>query len=244
MNFTFYGDLLGTASFYRLNSQIAYEKLNKFYNLTYDCFNDYCRENPVDITVNLFSDSILVWGNDLEKVLEKLSSLYIKTFNSDLLLRGAIVKGKLNFDPRLVIENLQKKLPTDDTLARAVGLSNSYKGARFIIENSLANYLFNNTQEWMTAEGYLSNIRNNIPLNDVTRRICPTPENSSYELLYFWQDRENEVNNIFDYENRKTRLTEISKNLQHKDSIHYRQTIKLLERSQRRQRYTEKRISN
>lgn len=244
MDFTFYGDLLGTSSFYKLNSQIAYEKLNKFYNLTYECFNVYCRENPSDITVNLFSDSILVWGNDLEQTLEKLTSLYIKTFNSDLLLRGAIVKGKLNFDPRLVMENLQKRLPTDGTLARAVGFGNSYKGARFIIENSLVNYLFRDLQDWLTVEGYLNNIRNDIPLNDITRRICPTPENSLYEFLYFWQGRENEVNNIFDYESNKFRLTEIAKSLQYKDSIHYRETIKLLERSQRRRSYTEKRVSH
>jgi hypothetical protein len=85
-----------------------------------------------------------------------LHRVYVNLFYKGLLLRGAMVKGKLSFDPRLDTQNYEKKLPSDDTLARAVGLESKFKGARLIIENELANELLrtNRVNDWMTTEGY------------------------------------------------------------------------------------------
>ena len=48
------------------------------------------------------------------------------------MLRGAIVDKALEMDPRLTLDNFTKQLPKNDTLARAVSLEKTQKGARLL----------------------------------------------------------------------------------------------------------------
>ena len=127
MGFTYYGDLLGISGYYKLGGEIAKERLNNFCNTCFFSLSDYCRANP-SAQVTMFSDSILFTGDNAEEGLEELQRMYIKLLHKGLLLRGAIVSGKLNFENRLTLDNFQKMLPKDDTLARAVGLESTKKG--------------------------------------------------------------------------------------------------------------------
>ena len=156
MGFTFYADLLGISGYYRLSSRRAYNRLNDFYNTTFSCLSNYCRRNRDSVHVNMFSDSLLIWGEDEHEILKQILRVYLRLMKIGLLLRGAIVNGELQIDPRLTLDNFQKILPQDDSLARAAGLESTQKGARFLIENSLAERILGNCEDWLTHEGYLS----------------------------------------------------------------------------------------
>jgi hypothetical protein len=195
-----------------------------------------------NVEVNMFSDSILIWGDEPIAILIQLQNVYIKLIHKGLLLRGAIVKGKLEYDPKLELHNYRKNLPKDDTLARAVGLEKSQKGGRLLIDANLAKELLSHKNEWLTVEGYIRDIQksNNpfIAYDNILRRISPTPDFKSYELLYFWVSHNQLEHADIDYETKKNELNEISKMLSDKIAEHYKETIKLLDRCQRRQNYT------
>ena len=240
--FTYYGDLLGISGLYRLGPDIAYKKLNEFYNCVFSCFERYCQINP-DIKVTMFSDSLLVWGPDAKVALEHMYEMYRSLLCNGLMLRGAMVTGILEIDPRLTLENFQKMLPKDDTLARAVGLENTQKGCRLLIESQLAKELMIDVPAWRTHEGYIGDLNNRIPYESILRRICPTPDNTCYELLYFWPLQESlacetNTNSII-----KLQLEEIRNMLKRAISEHYTETLDLLRRSERRKRFTDKDIS-
>ena len=196
MGFTFFADLLGISGYYRLSTRRANNRLNDFYNTTFSCLSEYCRRNQDSVHVNMFSDSLLVWGDDQHEILRQLLKLYLRLMRIGLLLRGALVGGKLRLDPRLTLDNFEKFLAGNDSLARAAGLEATQKGARFLIENSLAERILGNCEDWLTQEGYLLNIRPNISLDDMRRRICPTPDNKGYELLYLWIPRDSVQNSV------------------------------------------------
>jgi len=244
MEYTYYGDLLGFSGYYNLDSEVAKDKLNEFYNTTFFSLTNYCKENR-NVKVNMFSDSLLIWGDEPKAILNELHKVYIKLIHKGLLLRGAIVKGKLKYDPRIELDNFTKNLPKDDTLARAVGLEKSQKGARFLIESDLAKELLYHKKEWLTVEGYIQDIQksNNNPhiaYNDILRRISPTPDYKSYEVLYFWVCHSHLEHADIDYEIKKDDLEEISYMLIDKFAEHYKETMKLLDRCLRRQKYTKK----
>jgi hypothetical protein len=241
MGYTYYGDLLGISGYYNLGSEIAKNKLNDFYDTTFFSLSTYCMANE-NVKVNMFSDSIFIWGDEPIAILKELQKVYIKLIHKGLLLRGAIVKGKLEYDPRIELRNYKKNLPTDDTLAKAVGLEKSQKGSRLLIEADLATELLYHKIEWLTIDGYIRDIQksNNpfIDYDNILRRICPTPDNNSYELLYFWVCHNQLEHEDIDYDIKKNELNEISKMLTDKNAEHYKETIKLLDRCQRRQNYT------
>jgi len=241
MDYTYYGDLLGISGYYKLGSQITHEKLNDFYNTVFHSLSDFCRNNNIDI--HMFSDSLLISGSGDDHILSELLKVYTKLLHKGLLLRGAIVKEKLSFEPRINLSNFNKSLPANDTLARAVGLESKYKGSRLIIEPSLANVLLEGVQSWLTADGYIYNPQpvGSHNTSPILRRICPTPDNSAYELLYFWTDSVLGHDTI-DYKTKKDQLTEISKFLSADVAEHYKETIRLLTRCESRQRFTEKNI--
>jgi hypothetical protein len=231
--FTFYGDLLGIGAAYQLSTQAAYEKLNRFYSIVFERLQGLCRHEG--LKVNLFSDSVLIWGDNPVEILVPLEGVYRELFRHNALLRGAMVEDKLERDPRVEVKNLQKFLPTNDTLARAVGLEESTKGARLLISSKLGQDLLADVAPWRTVEGYISDAHAEIPVNSILRRICPSPEGKSYELLYFWStDQVDE----FNYTEGKASLREISKYLLPPQAIHYRQTIGVIERSEARERHT------
>ena len=112
-----------------------------------------------NVKVNMFSDSIFIWGDEPIAILKELQKVYIKLIHKGFLLRGAIVKGKLEYDPRIELSNYKKDLPEDDTLAKAVGLEKSQKGARLLIEAGLATELLSHKMEWLTIDGYIRDIQ-------------------------------------------------------------------------------------
>lgn len=150
-----------------------------------------------------------------------------------------MVKGRLEFEPRITIENFEKMLPKENTIARAVGLESTHKGSRLLIENNLATDLLDNHQQWLTSEGYIRNVCQNVRTKDILRRICPTPNNSTYELLYFWICSNNSNRISTDYDSKKKELQKISKILKSEIAEHYKETIDLLDRCKTRQRLTE-----
>ena len=238
MSYTYYGDLLGVSGYYKLSPDTAYNRLNDFYNTTFSHFSEYCRRKH-DVEISMFSDSILIWGNDATSILEKLQSLYYRLIQKGLFLRGAIVEGKLDFDHRLTLENFKKKLPTDNTLARAVGLENTQKGARLMIENSLANLIMRNHSDWLTHEGYFQNLKREITINSIFRRICPTPDNRTYECLYLWVKNSGYPKHEKKIQSIKAKLTELPHMLSDEISIHHKATLELLNRCQVRRQFTE-----
>lgn len=234
--FTFYADLLGIGAAYRLSPNTAHQKLNKFYNIVFSRLRALCVNDA--LRVNLYSDSVLVWGDNPSAIIKPLQDVYINLFEHKLLLRGAMVEGKVEREPRLEVKNLQKFLPVNDSLARAVGLEQSVKGARFLISPRLGERLLSDEPEWRTVEGYVDHaITLGTPFESLLRRICPLPQGTAYELLYFWLPRGVSAK-AFDYKSAKSKLREISIFLGPTQAIHYRETIGLIDRCQRREQST------
>jgi hypothetical protein len=228
MPFTFYSDLLGVSASYNISPEATYERLDKFYNLSFEHLRPFCSEHT-DATVNMFSDTLLFWGDHLEEAVPLLATLYRALLQEGLLLRGAIVPGRIEFDPRFTVQNFQKNLPVGDVLPRAVGLSNSVKGARLLLAREIAHHLLPGTQ-WHTVEGYLANANlfYNILPDDYRRFICPTPDQSAYEVLYYFKGEQ--------HEEASSRLKNIMNMYSDGISVHYKETIGLIERSKKRTR--------
>ena len=237
-DFTFFGDLLGISGAYRLSAKAAYQKLDEFYRTTFNSIFPYFQQKP-GLKGNLFSDSILIWGANAEEILEQLAQIYVKLFHKGILLRGALVEGQLQVDPRIQLENLEKFLPVNDALARAAGLEKTEKGARLLIAPALAEKLLGDHPEWLTVEGYIDNLKPQVPVNNILRRICPTSSGNSYELLYYWITAETLAHDELDYAEAMKRLEEISEYLQPELAVHYKETVALLRRCERRQKRTE-----
>jgi hypothetical protein len=229
MHFTFYGDLLGIGSAYKLGAKAAYDKLNAFYNETFSTLTNRRQE------VEMFSDSLLVIGDDASDALTDIALLFANLVRKGLLLRGTMVKGRLTYEARTTRENFQKRLPNDDTLARAVGLETSQRGSRFLIEPALANALLRNNSDWLSHEGYIRSI--NAPGNNQLRRICPTPDNNSFEYLYYWTDSIE----LAEYAERIRELKDVMIMHDEPTREHYEETIRVIERAQHRHRITNER---
>lgn len=181
--FTYYGDLLGVSSYYRIDPETAYEKLSFFYNETFLVFRQLEQTPGYDLRVFLFSDSIFITGTILGSTLRHLSYLYSILFQNNLLLRGAIVHGRLTFDPRLELENMVKQLPEGDVLFRAVELEKRNKGARLVVEKRLAHMIL--PKVWFTIEGYIQNrVNPDIPEDSIRRKVRTTPTWGAYEFLW------------------------------------------------------------
>lgn len=235
--FTFYGDLLGIASAYRLGAKAAYDKLDTFYNTVFGRLEALCNQQRSGIHVQMFSDSVVIWGRGTQRILEELQKVYLDLFGKNLLLRGAIVNGRLQKEPRVEVRNFRKFLPTNDTLARAVGLEKTVKGARLLIEPQVAQRLLGNEAEWLTVEGYLDHQYPNVATTDIRRRICPTPSGNSHELLYFWPQSDVDWEGST-YGKVETRLKELAEFHDPSVAEHLRETVKLVRRSELRERAT------
>lgn len=236
MTFTFYGDLLGISSNYNLDPTLAYSKLNDFYNTSFSNLKDYCNAYPHS-KVFMFSDSILFYGENPIAAIKQLQNLYLSLLSKNLLLRGAIVKDKLDFEPRFELKNFEKRLPINDTLAKAVSLESMYKGSRLIIDTSLALELLDEIPQWKTQEGFISSPNIESINSEFLKRITATPENRNYEYLYFWCSSHH--NCEFDELKKRKELEEISKMVDPGISIHYKDTVELIKRSNYRRKYVE-----
>jgi hypothetical protein len=181
----------------------------------------------------MFSDSVVMWGSHGTEILKLLQQVYLDLIKKNLLLRGALVDAALMKEPRVEVRHFRKFLPTNDTLARAVGLEKTVKGARLLIEPLLAGKLLTTHPEWLTLEGYMEHLCPNVPVSDVLRRICPSPSGASYELLYFWGESTADDNGIAD------RLKEVAEFQDAYVADHLRETLKVLRRSEMRRKRTE-----
>jgi hypothetical protein len=244
MNYTFYGDLLGISGMYKLSPNLAKERLNEFYSTTfYNVDDEWLKQD--DGKIMMFSDSFFMWGSDAEGALRELGLLYLKLLHKGLLLRGAIVSGSLQFEPRIVRKDFEKYLPQDDTLARAVGLESTHKGARLFVESQLAVALLANVPEWQSVDGYIREPRPNttsISYDSPLRRISPTPENTCYEYLYFWGPDRTLNHHKTDYDKKRAELDEIQKMLKEDVATHYKETSSLLKRCEHRHSFTDKEL--
>jgi hypothetical protein len=158
----------------------------------------------------------------------------------NLLLRGAVVHGALEKEPRVEATNFRKFLPTNDTLARAVGLANTVKGARLLIESTLAHKLLVAQRDWLTLEGYIEHPCPRVPAHSMLRRICPSPSATCYELLYFWKPIPPVAESATDNDSVAERLKEIGEFQDAYVAEHLRETLKVLRRSEIRRRRTER----
>jgi hypothetical protein len=230
MPFTFYGDLLGISNAYKLSPEAGYEKLNRFYNVCFQHLKSACQGNHAQ--VNLFSDSIFFWGDNQRLALQTLKQLYANLTSEGLLLRGAIVSGKLEFEPRNTVERLEKRLPIGDILPRVVSLASNYKGARLIVDREITHSQLPGVK-WHTIEGYFQShqLHRDIPQFDTRRFICPTPDGTAYELLYFYPIS---AGIPLDYDGTISYLRNMSKMISKEFTEHYSETISLIERSQLR----------
>ncbi|MHB1528580.1 MAG: hypothetical protein ACYCXT_03970 [Acidiferrobacteraceae bacterium] len=242
--FTFYGDLLGMSGFYKNSPSIAYDKLNEFYNTTFYSLEAWQEANN-DVKIWMFSDSILMTGDNAEGALSQLLILYAELLHKGLLLRGAIVNGAFRTESRLTRENFKKDLPTGDALARAVGLEKTQKGSRLLIENALAARLLVQQKAWLTLDGYVGVVRGEpaVPCESIVRRICPTPDGNTYELLYFWVPHTPMGHEVADYRLKRAELNEVRIMVASAIGKHYRETIGLLRRCEHRQLFTEKHLN-
>ncbi len=245
MDFTYYGDLLGVSSFYRLSPEIAYRRINDFYDTTFNTLSNFLDEHKDSINVVMFSDSILMWGNDARGALIELHRLYNQLLTKGLYLRGAMVDGKLLNDPRFELKNYKNSLlPSNDTLARAVGLEKTQKGARFLIENKLAQkILSDHYTDWLLNEGYIQNPgKPSSSMADPLRRIAPTPDCIAYEFLYFWSCLPNIERTPADYSLMRKQLESASKMTSRVFAEHYEETLELITRCEERQNFTKEQL--
>lgn len=240
-DYTYYGDLLGVSSFYKLDPQRAYQVLNDFYNEAFNILSPHCRSHR-DEKVSMISDTLLVWGKRARGSIELLEDLHRELLKKGLLLRGAVVHGKLEFDPRITLENFDKQLPTNDTLARAVGLSGTQKGGRLLIEPALATELLTDCQHWATPEGYLENCRPEISLSDLRRRITNTPDCQSHEVLFVVSHANGPES--FDIEQVRKELDYLSSQYDSEIVQHFTETIAMIDRAVKRREATVKLISS
>jgi hypothetical protein len=147
-----------------------------------------------------------------------------------------MVKGRLSYQARVTRENFQKHLPEDDTLARAVGLEKSQRGSRFLIEPALCNDLLQDNPDWLSQEGYIRSI--NAQCNNQLRRICPTPDNDSFEVLYYWRDGIE----FDEYVRRIRDLKDVMIMYDKPTREHFEETIGVIERAKHRHKITNERL--
>ena len=239
--FTFYGDLLGIGAAYQLGPQVAYAKLDDFYNTVFGRFQERCDQPGDQLQVHMFSDSVVVWSRHADRILDDLLTLYLKLLGRGLLLRGAIVDGALEREPRVEGRNFRKFLPANDTLARAVGLEKTVKGARLLIEPALAQKILSDQQQWLTVEGYVAHPDALVPMDSILRRICPAPSGSTYELLYGWSNVRTPEDVAVD--GIASALGEATEFHDAQVAEHFSETIKVLHRSELRQRQSERALT-
>jgi len=71
---TYYGDLLGTSSYYRIDTKIAEQKLKKFYQEAFDTFRPMVYPGS-HLEIKLFSDSLFITGENHFEILKGLNIL-------------------------------------------------------------------------------------------------------------------------------------------------------------------------
>jgi hypothetical protein len=181
--FTFYGDLVGISSLYAATPKGAYNALNDYYNIVFHGLDAYYHGHP-DRKVEMFSDSIVVTGDDPCLFVQTMAPVYSNLLAKGLLLRGGMAEGKLDFDMRVTVQNFRKMLPRTDVLAKAASLERKVKGCRFLIDTKLANHLMRPCPEWLSLAGYARDPKAGQSEWVLQRALAPLPDGSSWEVLF------------------------------------------------------------
>ena len=233
INFTYYGDLLGIGTYYKLSPMVAQLKHDEFYKQTFCTIKDYVIQNKNN-SIEMFSDSLFVVGTDVFEGLNYLGTLHANLLKHDILLRGAMVYGKLEFEPRVTIKNFSKRLPKNDVLAKAAGLAKSNKGARLLIENSLVEKLMCECPNWLTHSGYIRTKNETPHGHQLLRKIAPTPDYHNYEFLYYWTSDIKES----DFKKRTQHILKIASLQETPGKEHFQASAGLVERCELRYKET------
>ncbi len=183
ISFTYYGDLLGISNLYTGNPAKAYEALNQYDNEVYLGLEPYFQGHQ-SRQVEMFSDSLIVTGDDPVEFLSTMAPVYCNLLAKGLFLRGGIVEGLLEKDLRMTTSNFRKNLPTTDVLARAVRLEHKVKGARLVVEQKLALQLIQPQENWMTLVDYARDPKSGERDLLFQRAIVPLDDGSASEVLY------------------------------------------------------------
>lgn len=224
--FTFYADLVGISSIYAAAPSLAYQKLNIFYNEVFHGLDAFCTGHS-DAKIEMFSDSLVVKGEDFHDFITSVAQVYMNLLSKGLMLRGALVLGRLKYEVRLERDNFSKRLPDSDVLARAVALERKVKGARFVVQKEIAFAYLKSYPDWHTLHGYCSNRRLGRRELHVQRSLLPLPDGGAYEFLYpVVSDAENNT-----LEARISESEYIASALPAEVSIHYTETTRLLKHS-------------
>jgi len=182
-HFTYYGDLVGISSLYASSPQGAYNALNEYYNEVFSGLAAYY-EGQDGRDVEMFSDSLVVRGDDPVSFIETMAPVYGNLLSKGLLLRGGMVSGKFSLDVRVTAKNFQKWLPDSDALARAAGMERIAKGARFLVESNLAVGMMSPRPSWLSPQGYFSDPQPGQKNLIFQRSLAPLGSGASWEVLY------------------------------------------------------------
>jgi hypothetical protein len=136
--YVYYGDLLGISTAYECGLDKAKSKLHRFYDEAFHCFSKI-KTQDASCNIELFSDSILVSGVDVISFIECMADFYNTLLSYNIMLRGGVVEGIIEYEPKLSCNKSSNRILTQDVLFRASVLQKKCKGARFIIEEKLLN---------------------------------------------------------------------------------------------------------
>ena len=181
--FTFFGDLVGISSLYAATPKGAYHSLNEYYNTVFYGLDAYYNGYPTR-KVEMYSDSLMVTGDDPASFVETMAPVYANLLSQGLLLRGGMAVGLLEFDLRITQENFAKALPKTDVLARAASLEKRVKGSRFLLDSTLANHLMARRPNWLSLAGYARAPMLGDDQWVLQRSLAPLADGSAWEVLF------------------------------------------------------------
>ena len=186
-------DLLGFSQMVNNDENKARIILNDFYNISFDEI-----KNKPSVKGHLFSDSLLVYSNSREDLINCLAAIYQKCLLKNdsyeelskffLLPRGAISVGIVNVEERQTAPNLTKDFIVSQALVHSAKLEAQIKGSRLLVA-------IKNSEQQQMELNWNNNIRYSLYQDDAFTFL----ENYKYkDVLWFssLDDGANERDNL------------------------------------------------
>ncbi len=186
-------DLLGFSQMVNTDEDKARVILNDFYNIA---FNEI--KSRTSVNGHLFSDSLLVYSNSREDLINCLAAIYQKCLLKNdsynelskffLLPRGAMSVGIVNVEDRQTAPNLTKDFIVSQALVHSAKLESQIKGSRLLVA------VKNDQQQKMQLD-WNRNIRYDLYQDDAFTFL----ENYKYkDVLWFssFDDGNNQQDNL------------------------------------------------